>query len=81
MQRHISAAFFAAILGSYALAQTPAPCFESNLGTNLGLGDDQVSQGNALGFTFNGPGNTAVTAIDISSNGFIWLGSNPNSEC
>ena len=58
-----------------------APCYESNLGTNLGLGDDQVAQNNLLGFTFPGPGGVNVTSIDISSNGFVWLGSNNDSGC
>lgn len=75
-------AALAAALSPTLLAQiTPAPCFESNLGTNLALGDDQVSQGNALGFSFTGPGGGAVTAIDISSNGFVWLGSNASAAC
>ncbi len=82
MHAHSIAAILALSLVPSLLAQTtPAPCFEPALGVNLGLGDDQVSQGNALGFSFPGPGNTVVTAIDISSNGFIWLGSNANSDC
>ena len=78
----LRAALLAATLVSSVQAQiTPAPCYESNLGTNLALGDDQVSPGNQLGFVFPGPGNTAVAAIDISSNGFVWLGSNPDAAC
>jgi hypothetical protein len=55
-------------------------CFISPLGTALNMFDDDVSQNNALGFTFPGPAGP-VTAIDISSNGFVWLGSNTNSAC
>jgi hypothetical protein len=58
-----------------------APCFISALGTPLHLGDDQVAPNNALGFTFPGPGGIAVQAIDISSNGFVWLASNSNAAC
>ena len=82
MLHQLRYAAFAAALSPALLAQiTPAPCFEANLGANLALGDDQVSQGNALGFSFTGPGGAAVTAIDISSNGFVWLASNPNAAC
>jgi hypothetical protein len=58
-----------------------APCFEPNLGTNLGLWDDSVAQGNVLGFSFPGPGGVPVTSIDISSNGFVWLGSSTDNGC
>ncbi|MGB3966089.1 MAG: hypothetical protein WBO45_05120 [Planctomycetota bacterium] len=72
----------AASLGSVLCAQgaVTAPCFVSAFGTALGLGDDQVAPNNALGFTFPGPAGP-VTAIDISSNGFVWLGSNTDSGC
>src|SRR5580765_7204003 len=63
------------------LAQS-VPCFEPAFGTNIGAGDDTVSFNNALGFTFPGPSGP-VTAIDMSSNGVVWLGTNPvnGSEC
>ena len=57
-----------------------SPCFQSQLGTNLNLGDDQVAQNNALGFTFPGPAGP-VTSIDISSNGFVWLASSNDNGC
>jgi len=57
-----------------------APCFVTQFGTNLNLSDDSVSLNNALGFTFPGPAGN-VAAISVSSNGFVWLGSNSNSEC
>lgn len=80
-QSVLLAAVAATLLPALIAQNTPAPCFEQNLGTNLNLGDDQVSQGNALGFTFPGPGNLQVTSIDISSNGFVWLASNSNPNC
>src|ERR1044072_3307076 len=55
------------------LAAQSAPCFETSLGANIGAGDDTVSYTRALGFTFPGPAGP-VTTIDISSNGFVWLG-------
>jgi hypothetical protein len=61
-----------------ATAQTP--CFETALGANLQLGDDQVAQNRALGFAFPFAGRS-VSAVDVSSNGFVWLGSNSDSAC
>lgn len=69
------------LLTAPALAQVVnAPCFEANLGTNLTLGDDQVSGQQSLGFTFPGPAGP-VTDVWVSSNGFIWLSANTNSRC
>ena len=68
------------LLAATAAAQA-FPCFESNLGTNLGLGDDQVAGNLPLGFSFPRPGGGSVTSIDVSSNGFIWLASNSNPRC
>jgi hypothetical protein len=71
------AAVSAALPAQGALSST---CFISQFGTPLGLGDDQVAQGNNLGFTFPGPAGP-VTSIDISSNGFVWLAPSTNSAC
>lgn len=71
----------AALFSSPLLFAQTFPCFEQNLGVNLGLGDDQVAPGMPLGFTFPGPGGVSVTAVDVSSNGFVWLGSNANPRC
>ena len=57
-----------------------APCFVTQFGTPLNLGDDQVAPNNALGFTFPGPAGP-ISSIDISSNGFVWLGSNTDHGC
>jgi hypothetical protein len=83
MRTSLLTAAIAALTATSLSAQgaLSAPCFVSQLGTNLGLGDDQVAPNNALGFTFPGPAG-AVTSIDISSNGFVWLASNPfDSGC
>lgn len=58
--------------GLYAQGALNGPCFQNQLGTPLNLGDDQVAPNNALGFSFPGPAG-AVSSIDISSNGFVWL--------
>jgi hypothetical protein len=57
-----------------------APCFETALGVNLAAGDETVAANNALGFLFPGPAGN-VSSIDIASNGFVWLGSNPSPRC
>lgn len=82
MRIQLFAAAIAAALASGLSAQgaLTAPCYVTP-GTALGLGDDQVSQGNNLGFTFPGPGGASVTSLDISSNGFVWLGTDTNSAC
>ena len=66
-----------AITTAAVLAQS-APCYEPSLGTNLGAGDDTVAYGLQLGFTFPGPGG-AVTDIDVSSNGLLYLGTNASN--
>lgn len=66
--------------GLFAQGALSAPCYVGQLGTPLNLGDDQVASNNALGFTFPGPAGP-ITSIDISSNGFVWLGSNTNPAC
>lgn len=54
------------------------PCFESNFGTNLNLGDDALATNLALGFSFPFAGGT-TTAIEVASNGSIWVQPNPNN--
>lgn len=70
------------LAGSFlpALAAQSPPCFESNLGTDLQLGDDDVAQSRALGFAFPFAGRS-TSVVSISSNGFVWLGSNGDSAC
>jgi len=82
MQSSLLTAAIAALFAGSVCAQgaMSAPCFVSQFGTNLQLGDDQVAQGLALGFTFVGPAGP-VTTIDVSSNGFVWLASSANSAC
>jgi hypothetical protein len=83
MQKLISSAIAVAVLASSLAAQGAigAPCFVNALGANLALTDDSVAVGLPLGFSFPAPGGSAVTAISVSSNGFVWLGSNADSGC
>lgn len=71
--------------GGWFVTNCTTNCFESNLGANLGLGDDQLATNRALGFSFPllGSPNGATTAIDISSNGFIYLrtGASTDHQC
>lgn len=70
-----------ACLAALNLASTGlAQCFEPSLGTNLNLGDDQVAQNQPLGFVFPGPAGN-VSAVSISSNGFLWFSNNGDSGC
>src|SRR5690348_10229483 len=73
-------ATLALLVTGLAAQSAAAPCFESGYGANLHLGLDQVQVGTALGFTFPGPAGP-VTSISISSDGFVWLGSNANAAC
>lgn len=61
-------------------AQSPAPCLHTSFGTNLHLGLDQVQTSVPLGFVFPGPAGP-VSSISISSNGFVWLGTNTDAAC
>jgi hypothetical protein len=82
MRSSLQLAAIAALFSTGLVAQgaMTSNCFISQFGTALNLGDDQVAQGNALGFTFPGPAGP-VTSIDISSNGFVWLASSTDSGC
>ncbi len=63
-------------LAQEARAQFPnGPCWDSNLGTSLGLTDDSTTGPVALPFAFPLPGGGTTSSIDISSNGFVWLDS------
>ncbi|MBI5849827.1 MAG: hypothetical protein HZB39_02130 [Planctomycetes bacterium] len=77
--RSLTAAIAASLsLGTGVVAQS-TPCFESNFGTNLGLGDDAVAQNLVLGFNFPFAGGTS-SAIDVASNGSIWVQPSPNNH-
>jgi hypothetical protein len=82
MRTTLHVAALAAVLASALSAQgaVTSPCYHGTLGTALNLGDDQVAVNQALGFSFPGPAGP-VTAISISSNGFVWLGNNPDPSC
>jgi hypothetical protein len=62
---------------------TPLPGFFTGFTNALTLGDDTTSGALTLPFPFNYPGGS-TTAIEVSSNGFIWLqpqGPFGNSRC
>lgn len=44
-----------------------------------GVGEDTIHQGLAIGFAFPFAG-TTMTTVDLCSNGFLWLGSNPSAD-
>jgi len=77
----IAAAVAACSLPLLAQGALTAPCFEPVFGTNLNLGDDQVSPPQALGFSFPGPGGVVTTTIGVSSNGFVWLDNSVDPGC
>jgi hypothetical protein len=61
-----------AVLATGALV-AQAPCWETNLGASLALGDDTYSSALTLGFPFTF-GGTPYTSIVVCSNGYVWLG-------
>jgi hypothetical protein len=72
MQPRILATLMGALLASGALMAQSA-CFDTSVGTNLNLGDDDVTSALPLGFTFT-YGGVGYTDICVCSNGYIWLG-------
>jgi hypothetical protein len=58
-----------------------APCFETALGSPTNLGQNGVAQNLGLGFTLSIPGRGLISAAEISTNGFLWLGHNVNPAC
>ena len=60
--------------GGYVVTACAANCFDTNFATNLNLTDDSVAVGQSLGFTFPYCG-ASTSAIDVCSNGYIWLAS------
>ena len=54
-------------------------CFETDIGADLQLGDDDIATNQALGFTFSYPGGS-TTAIDVCSNGFFYLQTGSSSD-
>ncbi len=77
--RFLPAALVVCCVSLAARAQS-VPCFEQNLGTNLGLGDDQLSTSQPLGFAFPFAGGS-VTSVMVASNGFVWLGTGTGNGC
>lgn len=64
--------------GGYLVAPGPGP-FVPPLLPPLAMGDDTVAPGLLLPFPFPHPGGTAVE-LDVSSNGFAWLGPCGNAD-
>ncbi len=50
-----------------------APCYELDVGTPLGMLDDDVASGLSLGFPFPLDDGTTTDTIDVCSNGYVWL--------
>jgi hypothetical protein len=66
--------------GSYNVTTCATNCFDMGFTNNLMLGDDQLASAMPLGFTFPYCGGS-TTAIDVCSNGFVWLQTGgPNSD-
>ncbi len=84
MQNHALRAA-AAIAALTAFSASPLlaqnPCFDPNIGTDLMLGDDQLSTPQALGFTFPYAGGGTTTDIEVSSNGFVNFEPGNGSDC
>ncbi len=68
---HLTVPFALALLASTAAAQLP--CFTTNLGTSLGIGDEAMSAAQPLGFTF-AYGGATYTDIQVCDNGYVALG-------
>ncbi|MFY9341189.1 MAG: hypothetical protein WAT39_01785 [Planctomycetota bacterium] len=71
------------VLAGLLPAQTSsAPCFDPDFGTAFGPADDLVFPAWPLATPFTAFGNV-YTQIEISSNGFVWLGgfANPDNGC
>lgn len=80
MQPLLLAAAAAVGLAGAAAAQSAAlPCFEPDFGTLLGSADDTVFPAVALGSPFPAFG-TVHTHVEVSSNGFVWLGALGNPD-
>lgn len=79
---HTLSATLVAAFGGLLAAQGPLPCYEPNFGTLLGSDDDVVFPAVALNAPFLAFG-SLFTHIEVSSNGFVWLGANgnPDSGC
>jgi len=58
--------------GSYLVSQCTSACFDTSFTNNLALRDDTLAVAQSLGFTFPYCGGS-TTAIDVCSNGFVWL--------
>ncbi len=48
-------------------------CYEPDLGTALGMGDESIGTGLALGFDFPLLDGSTTGAVSVCSNGYLWL--------
>ncbi|MGE3171533.1 MAG: hypothetical protein AB7O97_02830 [Planctomycetota bacterium] len=73
--RPLATAALAGILAGALLAPAGHAqfLFDRDLGTDLGLANDSVAEGLALGFVFPFAG-AAYTHVSVCSNGYLWLG-------
>ena len=68
------------VLGGRVCGQiSTAPCYEPALGTLVGFDDDFVFPAITLASPYPAFGNVYLQA-EISSNGFVWLGANGNTD-
>jgi hypothetical protein len=70
-QRSLFLSLTAALAASAATAQIP--CYSPQIGANLGLGDEQMSAAQPLGFAFPFGGAT-YTDLQVGDNGYVSLG-------
>lgn len=78
MRSLLATVTLAALTGA-ARTQAAPPCYETNLGTLQGFADETVFPA----VTLSGPFslfNVSYTQVEISSNGFVWLGGNNNFD-
>ena len=60
--------------GGYRVIVDSNPSFDGAVGSNLGLGDDQLAAAQPLGFAVTVPGAGLVSSVDVDSNGRVGFG-------
>ncbi len=69
----------AALTATLAAQSGSAPCYEPDFGTLIGIDDDFVFPAITLNTPFPAFGNL-YPQVEVSSNGFVWLGANNNTD-
>ena len=64
---------FQNLAGRYLVTTCATNCWDPAFVNNLGLGDDQLAVNQQLGFNFPFFGGGSTSAIDVCSNGYIWM--------